>query len=96
MKKLLISISIPIIIVICGNNTYSQSITNDTIKSDTVIKAPVLPTPKTKNNTSTSKSSSTSTSKSSTTASKQCRALTKKGARCKRTAQAGRSYCWQH
>lgn len=26
----------------------------------------------------------------------QCAATTKKGARCKRTAKAGSSYCWQH
>jgi hypothetical protein len=26
----------------------------------------------------------------------QCAATTKKGTRCKRTAKAGSSYCWQH
>jgi hypothetical protein len=29
-------------------------------------------------------------------ASAQCAATTKKGTRCKRTASAGGSYCWQH
>ena len=26
----------------------------------------------------------------------QCRAVTKKGTQCKRKAQAGKEYCWQH
>lgn len=30
------------------------------------------------------------------TVSTQCAATTKKGTRCKRTAKAGSSYCWQH
>jgi hypothetical protein len=31
-----------------------------------------------------------------TTSGGQCMATTQKGARCKRTAKAGSSYCWQH
>ena len=27
---------------------------------------------------------------------KQCEAITKKGARCKRNAEKGSIYCWQH
>jgi hypothetical protein len=33
---------------------------------------------------------------SAPTQSRQCQATTKKGTQCKRTAQLGRSYCWQH
>lgn len=32
----------------------------------------------------------------SKTASRQCAAITKKGTRCKRNAEAGSIYCWQH
>jgi methylphosphotriester-DNA--protein-cysteine methyltransferase len=31
-----------------------------------------------------------------TTTSNQCEAITKKGTRCKRKAQTGSRYCWQH
>jgi len=34
--------------------------------------------------------------KQSTTSSNQCEAITKKGTRCKRKAQTGSRYCWQH
>ncbi|MEP0821243.1 MAG: hypothetical protein HRF44_00200 [Ignavibacterium sp.] len=34
--------------------------------------------------------------KGSNQTSTQCAAITKKGTRCKRKAQAGSTYCWQH
>ena len=40
-------------------------------------------------------SSSVSQSKASTS-SGRCQAITQKGTQCKRTAQAGRRFCWQH
>ena len=46
-------------------------------------------------NTSTRSHSST-VSKSTSTYSGRCQATTKKGTQCKRMAQAGRNYCWQH
>jgi len=37
-----------------------------------------------------------SASGESKTASRQCAAITKKGTRCKRNAEPGSIYCWQH
>lgn len=53
------------------------------------------------NGSSSTKSTSTrshssTVSKSTSTYSGRCQATTKKGTQCKRMAQAGRKYCWQH
>jgi hypothetical protein len=40
--------------------------------------------------------SKTEVKKQSTTTSNQCEAITKKGTRCKRKAQSGSRFCWQH
>lgn len=63
--------------------TQSSSTSNSTKSSST------------KSTTST-KSNSSSVSRSTSTYSGRCQATTKKGAQCKRTAQSGRNYCWQH
>ena len=42
------------------------------------------------------KSNSSTVSKSTSTYSGRCQATTKKGTQCKRMAQDGRKYCWQH
>lgn len=39
---------------------------------------------------------STTQKKKKTTYSSQCIALTKKGKQCKRSAESGSNYCWQH
>lgn len=44
----------------------------------------------------TTKSNSSTVSKSTSTYSGRCQATTKKGTQCKRNAQPGRKYCWQH
>jgi len=44
----------------------------------------------------TSSSSSTSIKKTQASSDGRCIATTKKGTRCKRKAQAGSNYCWQH
>jgi hypothetical protein len=52
------------------------------------------PAPKVETPTPTKKSSEVTPKKE--TVSTQCAATTKKGTRCKRTAKAGSSFCWQH
>lgn len=42
------------------------------------------------------KSNSSTVSRSTSTYSGRCQATTKKGTQCKRNAQPGRKYCWQH
>ena len=49
----------------------------------------------TRNNTYNNNKSSYSTTRSSSY-SGRCQATTKKGTQCKRTAQSGSRYCWQH
>lgn len=63
--------------------TQSSSTSNSTKSSSTKSTTPT-------------KSNSSSVSRSTSTYSGRCQATTKKGAQCKRTAQAGRNYCWQH
>lgn len=63
---------------------------SDSIKVNILKRAIVPP-----NNGGGSGNGSNGGSNSSTT-SRQCAAKTKKGKRCKRTADKGSSYCWQH
>lgn len=42
------------------------------------------------------KSNSSTVSRTTSTYSRRCQATTKKGTQCKRNAQSGRNYCWQH
>lgn len=46
--------------------------------------------------TNNSSSNSFSTTSQKSNYSRRCLATTKKGTQCKRSAESGRSYCWQH
>lgn len=52
--------------------------------------------PKSTTSKSVPKESTKSIKESQTTSSGRCQAYTKKGTQCKRNAQPGRNYCWQH
>lgn len=76
-----------------------KSVRSDLNKQiDTPIAVPIQSSTKKSStkNTASTKSNSSKVSGSSATYSGRCQAITKKGTQCKRMAQAGRKYCWQH
>lgn len=64
----------------------------DSIKVNILKKITVPPN----NGGGSNNGNGSSNGSSSSTTSKRCAAKTKKGARCKRTADKGSIYCWQH
>ena len=62
------------------------------------ISTPNKPTKATpvKSTTTQSTTKRTYSNSSSSTYNGRCQATTKKGSQCKRMAQSGRNYCWQH
>lgn len=52
--------------------------------------------PQKERTTAPKKTSTTTTKSKSTVSSSRCQAITKKGTQCKRNAQSGRNFCWQH
>lgn len=86
--------------------TVSQELKD--VKSDLrkqIVPPVAIPTQTSKSNsakststkgTTPTKSNSSTVSRSTSTYSGRCQATTEKGTQCKRMAQDGRKYCWQH